>query len=744
MKNRFSLVGLASLLIVLATALAISSCKKRFDEPATFAPVNIDTNTTIRQLKNLSPSSGQLIEITNDVVFKGRVTANDRSGNIYKMIYLQDESAAIGIELDATGLYNQYPLGREVYVKAKGLYLVNEAGMLKLATRTVVQGTPTVSAIPSTLIDRYIVRGELKDRVEPVDVTLAQLDNLSQYQSMLIRLTDFEVANADLNKTFADTSANRATTNINFRNCSGGSIIVRSSGYANFAGIRVPQGRGTVTAIFTVFNTTKQLLIRDTTDVQLNGPRCGAANPNLQVKTIQEIRALYTGAPATIPANTGIEGIVVSNTANEAAGNYRIQDASGSGIQLRFTTAANPGAVLGDKLLVDLSGLTVELFNGDMQVNNVFSATKTGTGTITPRATTVAAINTNLAGSPSNNWASTVVTLSNVTISQVSTSGAGTNYSVTDATGSIISFVRTGLGITLPPAASSFTGYVSIFNGTPQITIRSAADVVAATTPEAAVTTAAVTGITQTAATSGGNVTYAGTTAVTARGVVWSTSQNPTVALSTKTVDGSGTGTFTSAITGLTANTTYYVRAYATNSSGTSYGNQVTFTTAAAGANVIENFETGAKTNYTDAAVALTTGSWFFTDGLLGTDANDLKAGAQSARLRGTATKDASIKMEFDVQGVQKVKFKFGGSTFNEGTDDAQEISVQLKYSKNGGTTWTTLAKKVGARGSLTATEYDIPATATENVRIEIVNTSFLRSTGNRLRVNIDDVELVK
>lgn len=91
-------------------------------------------------------------------------------------------------------------------------------------------------------------------------------------------------------------------------------------------------------------------------------------------------------------------------------------------------------------------------------------------------------------------------------------------------------------------------------------------------------TTAAITSITQTAATSGGNITSDGGAAVTARGVCWSTSQNPTTANS-KTTNGTGTGSFTSNLTGLTANTPYFLRAYATNSKGTAYGNEVTFTT---------------------------------------------------------------------------------------------------------------------------------------------------------------------
>lgn len=92
------------------------------------------------------------------------------------------------------------------------------------------------------------------------------------------------------------------------------------------------------------------------------------------------------------------------------------------------------------------------------------------------------------------------------------------------------------------------------------------------------VATTPVNTITSTSAASGGNISSDGGTAVTARGVCWSTSPNPTIAGS-KTVDGTGTGIFTSTITGLITGTIYYVRTYATNSTGTSYGNQLIFTT---------------------------------------------------------------------------------------------------------------------------------------------------------------------
>ncbi len=94
----------------------------------------------------------------------------------------------------------------------------------------------------------------------------------------------------------------------------------------------------------------------------------------------------------------------------------------------------------------------------------------------------------------------------------------------------------------------------------------------------AVVTTTAASSVTMTSAITGGNVTSSGGTTVTARGVCWGTSANPLIT-GNHTTDGSGTGAFTSTITGLSANTTYHIRAYATNGTGTWYGSDVQFTT---------------------------------------------------------------------------------------------------------------------------------------------------------------------
>lgn len=128
----------------------------------------------------------------------------------------------------------------------------------------------------------------------------------------------------------------------------------------------------------------------------------------------------------------------------------------------------------------------------------------------------------------------------------------------------------------------------------------------------AVLTTVSVSAITQTTATGGGTITSAGNGTITARGVVWSTSASPTTSDS-KTVDGTGTGTFTSSLTSLTANTTYHVRAYATNSAGTAYGTEMIFTTLSSGGASIPSLSTTAISSIT--ATTASSGGTISSDG---------------------------------------------------------------------------------------------------------------------------------
>lgn len=136
--------------------------------------------------------------------------------------------------------------------------------------------------------------------------------------------------------------------------------------------------------------------------------------------------------------------------------------------------------------------------------------------------------------------------------------------------------------ITSPPAGlllwcsnCGTNGELQVYNGTEWVNMTGGTASFAL--PALASTTAAAS-IAGTTATSGGSVSNNGGSAITARGVCWSTTTNPTIANS-KTTESGTTGSFSSNLTGLSVSTTYYVRAYATNAIGTAYGTEVSFTT---------------------------------------------------------------------------------------------------------------------------------------------------------------------
>ena len=165
-------------------------------------------------------------------------------------------------------------------------------------------------------------------------------------------------------------------------------------------------------------------------------------------------------------------------------------------------------------------------------------------------------------------------TLSNYTFSGGSAKfRQGGNWTVNWGTNAFPSGTGTQGGANIPVVAGTYNVTFNRTTGSYTFTA------VSSTVPTLAATTAA-TSITTTTATSGGNVTSDGGATVTERGIVYATTANPTTG-NTKVQSGSGTGSFTSNMTGLSPNTTYYVRAYAINSSGTAYGAQISFTTSA-------------------------------------------------------------------------------------------------------------------------------------------------------------------
>lgn len=265
---KFSFIAIVAVLAI----GSISSCKKTFDSPPGPVDPNLVANTSIAALKAMHTSSGAYNTITTDIIISGTVVADDKNGNFYKQLFIEDATGGIQILLDATNLYTAYPVGRKIWIKCKGLTISDYNGTMELGVKAIVSGAPSLEAIPATLISNYVIGGSLNNPVTPHLVTLAQLTTGMQdkYLGTLIRLDGF--AFTDLNATYADTSAYKNTVNLDIKNCAGNTVIVRTSGYANFAGQRVPQGRGTIYAIYTTYGSTKQLIIRDPSDVKFTDP----------------------------------------------------------------------------------------------------------------------------------------------------------------------------------------------------------------------------------------------------------------------------------------------------------------------------------------------------------------------------------------------------------------------------------------------------------------------------------------
>ncbi len=269
------ILKLMTAVILVATTFTFPACKKNFDNPPGAADPAIVANTSIKALKAMHTSAGAYDLISTDIIISGIVVADDKSGNLYKQLFIQDATGGLQIMLDANSLYGTYPVGRKIFIKCNGLTISDYNKTMMLGVKATVAGSPSLEGIPANLISRYIVGGSLNNPVVPILLTAAQLGGSSvnmqdQYIGSLVQLDDYRFA--DLTGTYADTSAYKSTVNRDINSCGSQTLIVRTSAYANFAAEKIAQGRGSIIALYTVFGNTKQLIIRDTADVKFTNP----------------------------------------------------------------------------------------------------------------------------------------------------------------------------------------------------------------------------------------------------------------------------------------------------------------------------------------------------------------------------------------------------------------------------------------------------------------------------------------
>lgn len=278
MTNIKTLLGIA----LIASTVLFTSCEKEFDTPpiSELPEGNIITVDSLRSIYTAFDST-----ITDDISVYGIVAADELSGNLYKSLYVQDETNGILLKLTASSDKSFFE-GDRVRIALKGTIIARYKNMIELENVD-----PAINLIKQS-------EGNV---ITPKVVTIADLALVgvySPYQGQLVQLNDVEFSCGDYCSTYAD-PVSQSDQNKYLTDSLGGSIIVRSSGYASFAGTPLQQGRGSFVAVVSQYNTDVQLTIRKLSDLTLFGTRKNICpNCPLYVKNFDDL-SLTSGGWST-------------------------------------------------------------------------------------------------------------------------------------------------------------------------------------------------------------------------------------------------------------------------------------------------------------------------------------------------------------------------------------------------------------------------------------------------------------
>jgi hypothetical protein len=253
------------------------NCEKVWDAPPIYTGPALKANMSIKDLLRLHiPNNYE--KISADYIIEGTVTANDKTDNFYKSIIIQDSTAAITIKLDGYNLFTKYAVGQKLGIALNGLWLSDYAGMTQIGIGVDRSDTasPFLLGIPQPLMNRYLSLLAGGKLMKPIPVLATGLaDSL---KGCLVAIEQLEFVASDTGKPYADL-VNQLPASHTLRTCSIGNLYLRTSGFASFGNVLTQRGNGTATGIYTVFRTQKQLVIRDTSDMQLTGLRCSVTGP---------------------------------------------------------------------------------------------------------------------------------------------------------------------------------------------------------------------------------------------------------------------------------------------------------------------------------------------------------------------------------------------------------------------------------------------------------------------------------
>lgn len=257
---------LRNISLPLIASLALFACERDYDAPLLTEPeyTGPAANITISELRTQNAAATQDVPIiiTQDQVLKAVITGNDESGNIFKKIYLQDETGAIEMEVDQSSVYNYYPVGQTVYVDLNGLSISVYGDEQQL-------GHPEgyLFRTPWEDFEKHVSKDGWANPENAKPVVIDDISTINaapdNYKFKLVQFTGVTFQNGGKG-IFAPEDGYGEE---NITDSHGNTIMIRTSNYASFAGNKLPEGKGNVTGILGRFRGTWQLTLRTANDV---------------------------------------------------------------------------------------------------------------------------------------------------------------------------------------------------------------------------------------------------------------------------------------------------------------------------------------------------------------------------------------------------------------------------------------------------------------------------------------------
>ena len=252
--------------------ILLLGCESEFNDEAMLdCPVLPETNYSLEELYALAGET--VSEVQESLTISAVVISNDQFGNMFNEIYLQSPTSeadyGIRIEMELRDSYLRFPVGTQVQMKLKGLWVKKKHGVLSAGKPLIVFGTPSIGRIPYHEIDAYLQASCEKEEVRVTPLTIGTLSAVRL--NTLVQLQDVEFIPEEVGHSLAE-EFSESTRHLT--DCEKREVRVITSGYADFFDHEIPDAHGKLTGILLADAVGHYIRIRSLEDVQFDTARC--------------------------------------------------------------------------------------------------------------------------------------------------------------------------------------------------------------------------------------------------------------------------------------------------------------------------------------------------------------------------------------------------------------------------------------------------------------------------------------